>query len=72
MSKEENFSTLIYEESPYTYIGKTARGNTDEGAALWQIQRVDETTTAPTKVLWADGFDSFDKILDDRAGYTYK
>ena len=67
---EENYTVYIEETGDYTYVGKTARGQTDTSAALWQIMRVDFTSGA--LVEWADGSDKFEKVWDDRAGYTFK
>jgi len=65
------YDTLIDEASAtVTYIGKCAAGSvatTDE--AIWKIKKID--STSGTKISFADGSTSFNKIWDDRATYTY-
>lgn len=53
-----------------TYIGIAVIGS-DEADAVWQIQRIDESSGMVT-VLWADGNDSCDNIWDNRASLTYE
>jgi hypothetical protein len=63
------FTTLIDEASAtLTYFGK-ARAGSDPADPVWSISSMD--TTAQTELLWAEGNGSFDKIFDDRAGYSY-
>lgn len=51
-----------------TYVGKAPIGSA-VGSAVWQIQKIDETTGMV--ITWADGDSSFNNIWDNRAGLTY-
>lgn len=53
-----------------TYVGKAIPG-TDTSAGLWQIQRLTEPAVGDLVVEWANGAATFDKIWDDRLGYSY-
>lgn len=53
------------------YKGESDPG-TLKGDALWRIQYiVINPTTGDTEISWADGTGAFDKIWDNRIGYTY-
>jgi hypothetical protein len=52
-----------------TYVGKAATGSA-EGSAVWQIQRLTESSGDLT-VEWADGNDSFDNVWTNRASLSY-
>lgn len=51
-----------------TYVGKAAIASATS-AAVWQIQKIDETTGMI--ITWADGDSSFNNIWDNRASLTY-
>lgn len=57
-----------------TYIGEALPG-TSESASGWRIKRLvyDDSLGFPraTEESWANGSTSFDKVWDDRAGYSY-
>jgi len=78
---EETLSVIATANTPYSiniqtdsgtstisYIGKAATG-TATSSALWQIQKLDETTG--TIITYADGNDSFDNIWDDRESLSF-
>lgn len=53
------------------YIGYANPG-TDESVAMWRIARIDyDANDKPTKVLYADGNESFDNIWTNRAALVY-
>lgn len=56
--------------SNVTYIGKAKIGSATS-STVWQIMKVDETTTDVTVITWADGNDNFDNIWDNRASLSY-
>jgi hypothetical protein len=62
------YALRLAESAPYTYIGKAVTGS-DEGDAVWQIFRMDETSGL--KIEWADGNSNFDNIWSDYAGLSY-
>jgi hypothetical protein len=51
------------------YIGKAVVGSLD-ASSTWQIKKV-ERTGELTKITWAAGSYSFDKVWDNRLTYTY-
>jgi hypothetical protein len=51
-----------------TYVGKAVIGSAD-GSAVWQIQRIDETSGIVIK--WADGNSNFDNIWSNHLALTY-
>lgn len=53
-----------------SYIGEADPG-TETSAALWRIKRLDESDSDNIIILWADGEATFDKIWDNRAGFSY-
>lgn len=62
--------TLIDEASAtVTYIGKANPG-VATSASLWSIKKIDSTSN-PTTIKYANSDNSFDKIWDNRATYTY-
>ncbi len=54
--------------SSVTYLAFAAPG-TAQSAALWQCQKIDETTGAV--VTWADGNANFDNIATDLTALSY-
>lgn len=52
-----------------TYIGKADPGSA-EGAAVWQIKRV-EIIGTETEITWADGNVEFDNVWDNRASLSF-
>lgn len=54
-----------------TYIGKAVLTGSAiaTSSAVWQIQKIDETTGMI--ITWADGDASFNNIWDNRASLTY-
>lgn len=67
---EVQYTKLIDEEAPITYIGEAAPG-TATTAAAWRIRRVDETNAPDIDIEWANGTADFDKVWDDRGTYGY-
>lgn len=51
------------------YVGAAAPGSL-ESASVWQIYKADFTGTSVVKT-YASGTADFDKIWDNRTGYTY-
>ncbi len=51
-----------------TYIGKATAGSS-ESDAVWQIQKVDETSG--TEITWEDGNDNFDNKWSERESGSY-
>jgi len=67
---KQNFDIKVDAASAtITYIGKAARGSA-ASASVWQIKRVD-TGTLAADITWADDIDKFEKVWNDRAGYSY-
>lgn len=65
-----NFTTKVDEpDASTTYVGNAQLG-TAASSAGWQIQKVSVSGNVTT-ISWADGVDSFTKIWDNRATYTY-
>lgn len=52
-----------------TYLGK-AKLNSLDNQSVWQIRLIDSTTPITT-IKYADGVQTFTKIWDDRAIYSY-
>lgn len=53
------------------YIG-IAKPGTATSAASWQIKKIVYTGTLKVSgIVWASGNDLFDKVFDNRAGYSY-
>ena len=52
-----------------TYIGRAAIGSAD-GAAVWQIQRLNTVGTVMT-IAWADGDTVFNNIWNNRGALSY-
>jgi hypothetical protein len=66
---ETAYATRIDDTAtPITYIGRATPGS-DPTTAVWQIQRVDETTG--TIITWADGDANFNNVWSDRTSLTY-
>lgn len=63
-----SYSIRIAESAPYTYIGKAVIASA-EGDAVWQVQRLDETSGL--KVLWADGNSNFDNVWTNYGSLSY-
>lgn len=53
---------------PAGYVGEAAPG-TAEDAENWRIYKFD--TSSGVSITYAEGQNAFDKVWDDRAGYTY-
>ncbi len=70
---QDNYTTLI-DYSGGTdpiYIGK-AKVGTATSATGWAIRKLTwDGNSNPTAIEWADGVESFNKIYDDRVGYSY-
>jgi len=68
---EGNYTLLIEEETDsIVYVGKAQIGSaTDQ--AVWQIRKAVIINDTSASITWAGGEDSFNKIWDDRASYTY-
>lgn len=52
-----------------SYLGKASIGSAD-GAAVWQIQKLETIGTVLT-IAWADGDVLFNNIWNDRASISY-
>jgi len=65
----EQYDKLTDEQSPVFYIGEAAIGSLPSAAA-WRIKRITVSGSIATTV-WADSTESFNKIWDNRTGYTY-
>lgn len=53
------------------YVGEAAPG-TSESSIGWRIKYITyDANNNATTTSWASGNPNFDKIFDDRAGYTY-
>jgi hypothetical protein len=63
-----SYALRLAESAPYTYIGKAVTGS-DEGDAVWQIFRMDETSGLAIE--WADGDSSFNNIWTNYATLSY-
>lgn len=57
-----NYASRIVIDGTNIYIGKAAIGSLTS-AAVWQIKKID--TAADIIILFADGDDLFDNIMDD-------
>ena len=70
-SESEEYVTLIDDVTVVgkTFIGKASQGSV-ESHSVWRIKCIDETGSY-MKVGCADGSKNFDKIWDNRTGYTY-
>lgn len=69
-SSTTNYTTRIAEDSGdsnITYIGKAAWGSATS-SAVWQIQKIDETTGMV--ITWG-GTGAFDNIWNNRASLSY-
>ena len=58
------------EDSTYNYVGEAPIGLATSGSG-WRIYRLHNTGTASLVKAWADGSDNFDKVWDNRVGYSY-
>ena len=67
---EVKYTKLIDKDGTYTYIGE-AEPNSAEGAAVWRIYRIDETSDPDIEIKWAGGAADFDKTWTGRTGYSY-
>jgi len=67
---ELKYTKLLDKDGTITYIGEAEPGSS-EAAAVWRIQRVDETSDPDLEIKWAEGAASFDKVWDDRLTYSY-
>lgn len=65
---EVDKAVRVIEQDGYTYIGLAPPGS-EEGASVWQIKRVDESSG--TVVLWADGTSAFIKRWNLATTYVY-
>jgi hypothetical protein len=53
------------------YIGEAAPG-TAKNAAGWRIKKISyDSSNAVTDIQWANGTNTFTKVWDSRAGYSY-
>lgn len=64
------YDKLIDEDGSFVYVGEANPG-TDSSAPSWRIKRIDQTNDPDVDIRWANGGSDFDKVWDDRAGYTY-
>ena len=70
---EVNYDKLVDRDGTFIYIGEALPGSATSDA-VWRVKRVEEIETAGEKdynIIWADGDDNFDKIWDNRTGFTY-
>lgn len=57
-----------------TYLGFCASGTTGTDQPTWSVLKITQSGTVQpilTSFLWADGKCSYNKVWNDRAGYTY-
>jgi hypothetical protein len=66
--KQTDYAVIVDDSNNYLLIGKAIPGS-DTTAAVWQIKKVDTTNGAI--VTWASGNSVFNKVWNDRSGYTY-
>jgi hypothetical protein len=65
------YTINIYEpSSTTTYICRAAPGSVTS-SAVWQVMRIDTSTTGATIILFADGNKNFDNVADNRASLSY-
>lgn len=70
---QENYTTLIDYASGANpvYIGKAQIGSATS-ASSWAIKKLTyDGNDNPTSIKWADGTETFNKVWDDRTGFTY-
>lgn len=70
---EGNYTLLLDYNSGSSpvYIGEAEPG-TSTSEAKWRIRKIEyDANGNPISVKWADGTNSFTKVWDDRATYTY-
>ena len=71
--KDGNYEIIVDDTTTANmiYIGKAPRkdGGNVTSDAVWQIKRVN--LTSGVIVTWADGSDIFEKVWDDRVGYSW-
>lgn len=70
---QDNYQTLINYDGGTNpvYIGKATTG-TATTAASWSIKKITyDANNNPITIKFANGTDSFDKVWDDRATYSY-
>ncbi len=74
VGEEYMYTKLIDESADGTtiYIGETIPGNASS-TATWRIREITFTEVSgdDVSVSWASGTNTFDKIWDDRASYSY-
>lgn len=67
---DEDFTVYVDQASAsVVYVGRATRGSATS-SPVWQILKIDETGSITT-VMWASGTNRYDKIWDNRAGYSY-
>jgi len=66
---EVQYNRIVEVVGNYTYVGEAEPG-TATSASTWRIKRVDEDGDV-TEIFWANGTDTFDKVWDNKATYTY-
>ena len=52
------------------YVGQAPIGSATSDAK-WQIKRLDISGTSTVGVVYASGNNAYDKVWDNRTGYTY-
>ena len=61
---------IAYSGTNIEYVGKATLGSS-AASAVWQIMKLTYTGSLVTDVQWADSVDTFIKVWDNRATYTY-
>jgi hypothetical protein len=65
------YNKVIDEQGDIVYIGETDPSGLDYNAPTWRIKRVNQADPTNTRITWANGTTSFDKIWANRTSYTY-
>jgi len=65
------FTTAIeYSGDNAIYVGEAEPGSA-KSAAAWRIKKITYSGSNPTDIQWAEGNGNFNKIWNNRAGYSY-
>jgi len=62
---------IAYDGTNPEYIGKAPTG-TATSTASWSIKKITwDGNNNPTDIKWASGTETYDKVWDNRASYSY-
>lgn len=71
LSDNANYTVLLEDlGSGVVYVGKAVPGTAKSDAA-WQLRKL-YTVGGTLEVLWADGEETFTKVWNNRASYSYE